>query len=228
MSEGTLITPIETPRLIMRPFEAADAEEAFAWFGDPEVMRYLPTGPDPTLERTRARLAGYLAHQAANGFSKWVVVDRASGRLIGDAGLLRLDPQAVQGRQGWIDLGFRFLPDFWGKGLATEAAKAWVDAALARFRLSRLVTIVHPDNGASLRVVQKVGFRLRGRETVLGMPCVVFDLATGPALDPLIVEAAREVDGTLLDWALGLSPRERLRACTKATAALEHLREAKK
>jgi ribosomal-protein-alanine N-acetyltransferase len=214
------MTLIETPRLIMRPFEASDAEEAFAWFGDPQVMKYVPTGPDLSIERTQARLAGYLAHQAANGFSKWVVIDRTSGRLIGDAGLLRLDPQAVQGRQGWIDLGFRFLPHFWGKGLATEAAQAWVDAAFARFRLSRLVAIVHPDNAASLRVVQKVGFRQRGRETVLGMPCVVFDLAAGPALDPLIVEAAREVDGTLLDWALSLSPRERLRACTRATAAL--------
>ena len=211
------MTLIETPRLIMRPFDLAEAGEAFAWFGDPRVMRYVPTGPDPSIERTRSRLAGYVAHQAANGFSKWAVVDRASGRLIGDAGLLRLDSQ---GWPGWIDLGFRLVPGSWGRGLATEAAHAWANAAFSRFHLATLVALVHPDNAASLRVVEKVGFRQRGRETVLGMPCLLFDRVAGPALDPLIVEAAREVDGTLLDWALGLSPRERLRACTKATAAL--------
>jgi [ribosomal protein S5]-alanine N-acetyltransferase len=177
------MTLIETPRLIMRPFEAADAEEAFVWFGDPHVMRYVPSGPDPSIERTRARLAGYLAHQTTNGFSKWAVIDRTSGRLIGDVGLLRLDPPEWP---GWIDLGFRLLPAFWGKGLATEAAKAWVDASFARFHLSALVAIVHPDNAASLRVVQKVGFRQRGPETVMGMPCVVFDLATGPVPDASI------------------------------------------
>jgi [ribosomal protein S5]-alanine N-acetyltransferase len=208
------MTSIETPRLLMRPFEVADAEAAFEWFGDPRVMRYIPTGPDASIDRTAERVARYREHQAAHGFSKWVIVERSTGRLIGDAGLLRLE------LEGWVDLGFRLLPEFWGKGLATEAARAWVDGAWARFRLPELVGIAHPDNAASRRVLEKIGFLEQRRHVVMGMPAVVFTLATQRSLDPLVVEATREVDGTLLDWALSLSPRERLRACSKATAAL--------
>ena len=50
---------LETKRLILRPFEASDAEGAFGWFGDPLVMRFTPGGPDSSIERTRERLAGY-------------------------------------------------------------------------------------------------------------------------------------------------------------------------
>lgn len=56
------MTVIETPRLVMRPFEVADVEQAFLWFGDPQVMRYTPTGPDASIERTGERLARYREH----------------------------------------------------------------------------------------------------------------------------------------------------------------------
>ena len=61
---------IETPRTHLRLFEAADAETAFAWFSDPEVMRFIPRGPDTTLEHTQRRIAGYKEHQRVHGFSK--------------------------------------------------------------------------------------------------------------------------------------------------------------
>ena len=53
---------IETSRLILRPFESSDVEAAFAWFGDPIVMRFTPTGPDTSIEQTKARLASYQEH----------------------------------------------------------------------------------------------------------------------------------------------------------------------
>jgi ribosomal-protein-alanine N-acetyltransferase len=83
--------PILTNRVTMRPFEPSDAEAAFAWFGAPVVMRFTPTGPDESLEHTEARLAKYQEHQAAHGFSKWIIMDRSSETPIGDAGLLVLD-----------------------------------------------------------------------------------------------------------------------------------------
>jgi len=110
--------PIETERLILRPFEVADTETAFCWFGDPVVMRFTPTGPDASIEQTKARLANYRDHQIAHGFSKWMILDRRSELPIGDSGLL------VPGEQGWIDLGFRLAQQYWGKGLATEAGYA--------------------------------------------------------------------------------------------------------
>src|SRR5215469_17336560 len=161
---------IETDRLILRPFELSDAQAAFGWFGDPVVMRFTPTGHDKSIEETKTRLVAFVDHQQAHGFSKWLVLDRDSGVAIGDSGLLVLQDY------GWIDLGFRFVQQYWGRGLATETASAWVRAAFDEFRLNRLGAFVHPENVASIRVLEKVGFRQERRETVMGMDSIVFYL----------------------------------------------------
>ncbi len=82
-------TRMETRRLILRPFEPADVEAAFGWFGDPVVMRFTATGPEKSIEETKKRLAYFDNHQQAHGFSKWVILNAASGVAIGDSGLLR-------------------------------------------------------------------------------------------------------------------------------------------
>jgi len=161
---------IETNRLILRPFEASDAEAAFRWFGDPVVMRYTPTGPDKSIEETEARLTVFMEHQKAHGFSKWLILNRASGVAIGDLGLLVLKDY------GWVDLGCRFTQPYWGKGLATEVALAWVRAALDEFGLSQLGAFVHLENAASIQVLKKVGFQMEQREMVMGMDSIAFFL----------------------------------------------------
>ena len=103
-------TTLETNRLILRPFESGDVQAAFGWFGDPTVMRFTPAGPDNSIDQTKARLANYQEHQTTHGFSKWIILERPSGRAIGDSGPLKLEDQ------GWIDLGFRLAQPYWGKG----------------------------------------------------------------------------------------------------------------
>lgn len=164
---------IETKRLILRPFETSDAECAFHWFGDPIVMRFTPGGPDSAIKQTQERIAKYREHQLAYGFSKWMVLDRSTRTPIGDSGLLNSQFFHALG-DGWIDLGFRFAQPHWGKGLATEVAAAWVDAAFNRLRLDRLTAIVHPENAASLRVLVKLNFRENRRDRILGMESIVF------------------------------------------------------
>jgi [ribosomal protein S5]-alanine N-acetyltransferase len=161
---------IETNRLVVRPFEEADTQAAFEWFGDPVVMRFVPGGHDLSVEQTETRIANYRTHQAAHGFSKWVIVERASLRPIGDSGLLVLD------EYGWIDLGFRLERSSWGLGFATEAAAAWVRRAFENLQLARVGAFTHPENGASIRVLEKVGFRSQRRATVMGMDAIVFVL----------------------------------------------------
>jgi len=143
---------IETGRLVLRPFESGDVGAAFAWFGDPIVMRFTPNGPDTSIELTKARLANYQEHQTEHGFSRWIVLDRHSGRPIGDSGLLALQ------EYGWIDLGFRLAQPYWGQGLATEAASAWIQAAFDDFHIDRLTAFAHPANVASIRVLAKLRF----------------------------------------------------------------------
>ena len=162
---------IDTERLILRPFNNDDVEEAFRWFGDPLVMRFVPNGPDQSIEQTRHRVDGYQKHQAAHDFSKWVIIDRESLRLIGDSGLLVLSDY------GWIDLGFRLLREFWGKGLASEAALAWVRAAFENYGIAELGAFAHRDNVAAHRVLGRVGFRETRRGPVMGMDSIVFSLA---------------------------------------------------
>jgi [ribosomal protein S5]-alanine N-acetyltransferase len=77
---------------------------------------------------------------------------------------------------GWIDLGFRFAQAYWGKGLATEVASAWVRAAFDELGLIRLGAFVHPENVASIRVLEKVGFKRERRGMVFGMDSIVFSL----------------------------------------------------
>ncbi len=160
---------IETPRTILRPFSEQDAEAAFRWLGDPAVMRFIPSGLDASVEDTQKRIAMYREHQTAHGFSRWVIRERASGLLIGDSGLLALE--AV----GGIDLGFRLAVPHWGKGFATEVAKAWVQAAVHDLGLPRLFAFSHPQNVASVRVLEKVGFRRTGAGRVMGMDAVTFE-----------------------------------------------------
>ncbi len=160
---------IETPRTILRPFSEDDAEAAFRWLGDPAVMRFIPSGLDASVEDTRKRIATYREHQTAHGFSRWVIQERASGLLIGDSGLLELE--AV----GGIDLGFRLAVSHWGRGFATEVAQAWVHAAVHDLGLPRLFAFAHPENVASLRVLDKVGFRRTGAGRVLGMDAITFE-----------------------------------------------------
>lgn len=167
--------PIVTDRLNMRPFELTDTEASFAWFGDPIVMRFTPTGPDASVEHTKVRLAKYQEHQATHGFSKWIIMDSSSRASIGDAGLLVLE------EYGWIDFGFRLAANYWGKGLATEAGSAWVHAAFGELRLNQLHAIVHPDNATSIRVLTRLGFTTEKRDIIMGMEAMLFSLSARDA-----------------------------------------------
>ena len=107
---------------------------------------------------------------ATHGFSKWIILERRSGRAIGDSGLLELQ------EYGWIDLGFRLASPYWGKGLATEAAAAWVRAAFDDYHIERLTALVHPENVASIRVLEKLRFHAERRDTIMGMNSILFSL----------------------------------------------------
>jgi RimJ/RimL family protein N-acetyltransferase len=138
-----------------------------AVFGDPEVMRFSGGGarsPAGTLERVR----GLIEHQERHGFSKWGVCERASGALIGDCGI-----QLLEGGPD-VELGFHLRPSAWGRGYATEAARACLDAAFADLGLDEVIAIVAPGNAASVRVLEKIGMRPAGEREALGRTWELF------------------------------------------------------
>src|SRR4051794_41591487 len=130
-------------------------------------MRYVATGPMTELSVTERLLEDYDAHQKRLGYSFWAVIERDSGALIGDAGLYRTPA-------GEVELGYTLGYAWWGRGYATEAARAWLEAAFGPLELEEVVALAEPANGASLRVLEKAGMRRGGGgRAVRGPPGLV-------------------------------------------------------
>jgi RimJ/RimL family protein N-acetyltransferase len=163
-----MTTLFETPRLRFRQFEAEDVQVMYPWLTDAEIMRYMPTGQDYTMEQAEARIARYMAHQQQHGYSRGLMIDRATGEPIGDAGLLYL-PATQE-----VELGYRLGKPWWGQGFATEAAIGWLKYAFDELGLDEVIAFSHPDNHASIHVIQKSGFEFLRNDTIAGMGVVVY------------------------------------------------------
>ena len=148
---------LETPRLILREYTEDDAADFFRLNSDPEVMRYVPDEPVQTVEDARAILVSHpIVDYRERGFGRCACILKETGENIGFCGLKYLKEIDV------IDLGFRFLPAHWGKGLATEAAKACADYGFRELNLEEIVGFSEPENHASIRVLEKVGMQFTG------------------------------------------------------------------
>jgi ribosomal-protein-alanine N-acetyltransferase len=161
------VDSLVTPSLDLRPFADGDAEAMHRIYSDPVVMRYVATGPAANIAATQRLLNDYAVHQRAHGFSFWGVVERASGMLIGDAGLYRTP-------SGEVELGYTLAVAAWGRGYATEAATAWLEAAFGALGIAEVIALAEPANTASLRVLEKAGMRRTGERSAFGRPHVVY------------------------------------------------------
>lgn len=142
---------LQTDRLLLRPFTLDDAPEFWPLVSDPAVLRY--TGEEPqTLEGARRILRERpLRDYAVHGFGRMACVERDSGRLVGFSGLKYLEDLHE------VDIGYRFLPACWGKGYATETARALIAHGAQRQGIARVIGLVHPGNTASVNVLLKLG-----------------------------------------------------------------------
>jgi len=159
--------PLETERLLLRPFEPSDADQIFETWGDPVAMRWIPSGAHPDVETSRQRIGRFMEHQAAHGFSLWPVVEKASGRILGDCGLILVEWKGPD-----VELAYRFGRAAWGKGYATEAAGAALRYGFEVAGLDTIIAVTHPDHVASRRVMEKNGMRLTGTAHLYGRELV--------------------------------------------------------
>jgi RimJ/RimL family protein N-acetyltransferase len=157
-------------RLELRPFTARDAGAAHdVLYGDPEVMRYVAEGPLSNADATSALVGAYAQRAVTHAWSFWAVCERDSGALIGDAGMWPSD-------RGEPELGYTLARSAWGRGYATEAARAVVDLAFGEAGLDHVVALTHPDNSSSMRVLTKLGFDRVGTRDAHGYEHVLFRL----------------------------------------------------
>ncbi len=143
---------IETPRLVLRPMQAADVDDLLHIFADPKVMASFGVAPFDRRQMERW-VQRNLDHQMEFGYGLFSVILKADGLLIGDCGLEQME---VDGAQA-AELGYDFRSDYWNQGFATEAASAVRDLAFSVFHLPRLISLIRVGNDASRRVAEKVG-----------------------------------------------------------------------
>jgi RimJ/RimL family protein N-acetyltransferase len=144
---------IDTGRLILRRFHENDLEAFFQLCSQPQVIRYAQSAPVASRAEARELMRTAPFHDYATyGYGRFACVWKETGNVIGFSGV-KYVPEI-----GDTELGYRFLPEFWGRGLATEAGRASIEFARTELRLARLVALVHPENVASAGVLTKLGF----------------------------------------------------------------------
>lgn len=149
---------IETPRTYIREFTIEDAEAVLAFNSNALVTRY--TG-DANMVKTLGDAKTvikdiWLKEYAKYGYGRWAVVDKGSGKVIGFCGLKYI-PEV-----GMPDIGYRFLPEYWGQGYATETALACVTYCKEQLGVTHFFGDVMEDNQASVKVLKKVGLKFNG------------------------------------------------------------------
>lgn len=163
---------LETERLILRPFREDDLDRLGQLFANADFMRFSGSNGF-TKEQTTAFLEKVLGWQRDGLPFPFALIERAANTVFGYCGFLHQEVDGVKE----IEIGYRLHPDYWNRGFATEAARAVRDYAFLDLRLERVISLIHPDNHASLRVAEKNGMRLEKETTFKGFPTFVFAMA---------------------------------------------------
>jgi RimJ/RimL family protein N-acetyltransferase len=150
------IPTIGTQRLTLRAFREADVEPMHRLMQDPDVMRYVGDRQVPNRQDSWRAVAGWIGHWALRGYGQWAIEERASGEVIGRAGLIN--------PEGWpgAEVGYLLGKEWWGRGYATEAAQAASDWAFRERDFDRVLSLIDPANEPSIRVAKRIGEMLRG------------------------------------------------------------------
>jgi RimJ/RimL family protein N-acetyltransferase len=161
---------LETERLVLRKPELGDLDGYAELWADPEVVRYLSGTTLPRDEVPRA-IERMLGHWERHGVGLFSVLRKEDERLVGRVGYLLWDPERwVNAMHEQLDgeleleIGWTIVRDFWGQGYATEAALACRDHALGELGRDRVISLIAPENAASIRVAEKIGETLERRD----------------------------------------------------------------
>ena len=145
---------LETGRLLLRQLSSVDADFILELLNEPSFIRNIGDRGVRTIEGANSYiLNGPVASYAKNGFGLYLVKLKATDESIGMCGLIKRDTLED------VDIGYAFLPRFWSKGYAVEAAQATKEYAKHVIGLNRIVAITDPENEGSIRVLEKIGLR---------------------------------------------------------------------
>lgn len=153
------MTPLLTERLTIRPFTLEDAPFILRLLNEPSFIEHIAdkgvrTADQATEYLTQGPLASYQTH----GHGLWKVQHRGTGQAMGMCGLIKRDTLPD------VDLGYAFLPEYWGLGYAREAARACLAFGRDTLGLRAMLAVVSPGNAPSIRLLVALAFRPTGRK----------------------------------------------------------------
>ena len=165
---------LETERLRFRTWRASDFQTYEGWCARIEIMRYLGGKTLDTIQAWR-HMAYQMGHWSMFGYGYYVCEEKATGAMVGRVGYTN--------HPGWpgFELGWTIIPEYQGRGYATEAARMLLRYAFDALGQSRVISLIHPDNVPSRRVAEKLGQRIEGETEVLAMPVLIYAARKAPA-----------------------------------------------
>lgn len=161
---------LETKRLRLVKFREGHFEPYAAMCADPRVMQYLGTGVVLSRDEAWRSMASMLGHWQLRGYGMWALESRQTGEFIGRAGFLN--------PAGWpgFELGWTLAPGHWGKGYASEAARAALGYAFDVLKQDRVISLIRAANAPSIRVAEAIGEKLAGELDLLGAKALVYEI----------------------------------------------------
>ncbi|PWN63737.1 N-acetyltransferase [Chryseobacterium viscerum] len=165
---------IETQRLILRKLEEADVERIFLLDSNPEVMKYLGK-PVTTKEESKEMIQMIQKQYEENGVGRLAVIEKESGLLIGWCGL-KLLTKPINGYKNVLELGYRFIPEFWGKGYATETTERTLEYGFIELNANVIYAYADSGNTGSRYILGKLGFENMGEFEEDGVMCSWYEL----------------------------------------------------
>jgi ribosomal-protein-alanine N-acetyltransferase len=165
------IPVVKTERLRLRPFTPDDDKRLQQLMADHEVMRYFPNPELPALDRVLKMIEAQINHWEEHGYGWWAIEPIAKEQLIGWGGLQWL-PETEE-----IEVAYMLGHRYWGRGLATEIARASLDFGFRVLGIQSIVGIVHLENNASQRVLEKAGLFRTGAARYFGIDCFRYEIS---------------------------------------------------
>jgi ribosomal-protein-alanine N-acetyltransferase len=162
---------VESERLIFRKFTIEDLPMLIEQRSDPDVNKFLGGTNLQNPEALSRRIRFYMSCYETHGFGMCAMIWRPTGEMIGSAGLQPLDGTEE------IEVGYSMIKEYWGKGIGTEAARAWLDHGFRDHDLERIVAVAHIENWASRRIMEKLGMTYKKTEFHYDAECAFYSVS---------------------------------------------------
>lgn len=164
------IPQLKTQRLILRAFCEADLDAYAEMCADPEVMRYIGKGQPLSRSESWRNMAMMLGHWYLRDYGMWAVEERQSKVMIGRIGCWQ--------PEGWpgFEVGWMLRRAYWGRGFATEGARAAMNHAFYELKQFHVISLIRPENADSRQVAEKLGEKLEGAIELFGNEAVVYGI----------------------------------------------------